>query len=249
MDKKVIVVTGGAQGIGREITGLFLSNSWYSAVWEIDSIAATELDNLLNNIDYFPVICDVANENQVKEAVNITIEKFGRIDLLVNNAAIQCNKPFSQLSFDQWQRVINVNLSGTFLCSKYCEEALRISKGRIVNICSTRAFQSGKNTEAYSASKGGVFSLTHAMAVSFGPDIMVNSISPGWIDQSTLQKRSHAKQGVFSDEDHTQHPAGRIGQASDIARMVWFLAQPENDFITGQNFVIDGGMTKKMIYV
>lgn len=116
-------------------------------------------------------------------------------------------------------------------------------------MASTRAFQSEANTEAYSASKGGIVALTHALAASLGPDVKVNSISPGWIDVSAAKKKALAQQYEFRPEDHTQHPAGRVGKAQDIANMMLFLLKPENDFITGQNFVVDGGMTTKMIYV
>jgi NAD(P)-dependent dehydrogenase (short-subunit alcohol dehydrogenase family) len=178
-----------------------------------------------------------------------TLKKFGRIDLLVNNAAIHANKPISQLEISEFRRVIDVNLTGSFICAKTCEEELRKTKGSIINICSTRAFQSEANTEAYSASKGGIFALTHSLAVSLGPEIRVNCISPGWIDVSAVRKSQTAKQEPLSEADHKQHPAGRVGVAEDIARMVLFLANEENSFITAQNFIVDGGMTRKMIYV
>jgi len=249
MHNMVIVVTGGAHGIGRKIAKHFLTEKWKSVIWDIDSKAGVEFANELNHPDFLNVECNVAIEDEVKEAVRLTIERFGRIDVLVNNAAIMSNKPLSALSLVDWQKVIDVNLTGPFLCAKYCETELRRNRGSIINICSTRAFQSEVNTEAYSASKGGVFALTHALAVSLGPEVRVNSISPGWIDQLEEQKSGVEKREFFSEEDHKQHPAGRIGKADDIARLVWFLSQPENSFITAQNFVIDGGMTRKMIYL
>lgn len=115
-------------------------------------------------------------------------------------------------------------------------------------MASTRAFQSEPNTEAYSASKGGIVALTHALAVSVAPNVRVNSISPGWIDVSAVRKKSSAHQINLSKEDHEQHPAGRVGNALDIARTILFLLDQRNNFITAQNFVVDGGMTKKMIY-
>ncbi|NEW83687.1 MAG: SDR family oxidoreductase [Mariniphaga sp.] len=249
MNNLVIVVTGGAQGIGRKIATHFLTEKWKSVIWEIDRKAGDELANDLNHPDFLNLECNVAIEDEVKTAVRLTLERFGKIDVLVNNAAIMSNKPLSALSLADWQKVIDVNLTGPFLCTKYCEAELRRNKGSIINICSTRAFQSEINTEAYSASKGGVFALTHALAVSMGPEVRVNSISPGWIDQSEEQKSSSAKKEFFSEEDHKQHPAGRVGKTDDIARLAWFLSQPENSFITAQNFVIDGGMTRKMIYL
>ena len=110
-------------------------------------------------------------------------------------------------------------------------------------------FQSEANTEAYSASKGGILALTHALAVSLGPDVCVNAISPGWIDVSAYKKSSIAIKEELTEADHFQHPAGRVGTPGDIARMIEFLTDEQNNFITGQNFIIDGGMTRKMIYV
>lgn len=162
---------------------------------------------------------------------------------------IAANKPIRELELDEWNRVLAVNLTGPFLCSKYAAEELKKVRGVIINMCSTRAIQSEPNTEAYSATKGGLLSMTHALAMSLGPEIRVNAISPGWIDVSAIRKKSAANQYPLSEADHRQHPAGRVGNAQDIANMVYFLLQAENDFITGQNFVIDGGMTKKMIYV
>lgn len=249
MNNKVIVVTGGGQGIGKEIVMHFLKEKWKSVIWESNKIIGEELIRDLNHSDFFNVHCDVSDEKEVKNAVSLTLERFGRIDVLVNNAAIMRNKTLANLSLKEWKRVIDVNLTGPFLCAKYCETELKRNNGSIINICSTRAFQSECNTEAYSASKGGVFALTHSLAVSLGPEVRINSISPGWIDQSSERKPDKEKQEMFSEADHLQHPAGRIGKPDDIAKMVWFLSQPENSFITAQNFIVDGGMTRKMIYL
>ncbi|GET26784.1 SDR family oxidoreductase [Prolixibacter sp. NT017] len=249
MKQKVVVVTGGAQGIGRGIAEKFLKEGWKVVIWEVDGEAGREMKEQLNSTDFKYLLCNVSHEAAVRAAVQKTISLFGRIDVLVNNAAVAINKPISQLSLEEWQHVLDVNLNGPFLCSKYCAAELGKNKGAIINLCSTRAFQSEPNTEAYSASKGGVYALTHSLAMSLGPDVKVNSISPGWIDVSEVKKKSVANQEKLTKEDHLQHPAGRVGKVEDIANMAYFLAQPENSFITGQNFVVDGGMTRKMIYV
>jgi NAD(P)-dependent dehydrogenase (short-subunit alcohol dehydrogenase family) len=116
-------------------------------------------------------------------------------------------------------------------------------------IASTRALQSEPNGEAYAASKGGVVSLTHALAVSLGSDVRVNAISPGWIEVRDRQQKSRREEPVPSEADRMQHPAGRVGVPEDIASLVGYLLSPDAGFVTGQNFVVDGGMTKKMIYV
>ncbi|WP_425456427.1 SDR family NAD(P)-dependent oxidoreductase [Cohnella pontilimi] len=171
-------------------------------------------------------------------------ELFGGIDILINNAGYGVTKSPLDLTVEEWDGVLDSNLRGTFLCSR---EAARRWKNRekhgsIVNIASTRALQSEANTEAYAASKGGIVSLTHAMAVSFGEfGVRVNAISPGWIEFGDYTK--------LRPEDHRQHPAGRVGTPEDIVRACFYLTDPANDFVTGINLVVDGGMTRKMIYV
>jgi NAD(P)-dependent dehydrogenase (short-subunit alcohol dehydrogenase family) len=144
--------------------------------------------------------------------------------------------------------MIRANLTGSFLMAKHAVPHLRAGRGAIVNIASTRALQSEPDTEAYSASKGGLVALTHALAVSLGPDIRVNCVSPGWIDTSGWKKRSRRGQEALRPEDHAQHPAGRVGTPEDVAAMVLYLVSDAAGFVTGQNFVVDGGMTRKMIY-
>ena len=246
---KNIIVTGGAQGIGKIITQHLLKESFCVSVFEIDTEAIEEFreEETSEKLAFFS--CDVSKENEVEKSMKSSAEKFGHIDGLVNNAAILNNKPVTELTLEEWKRVIDVNLTGTFLCAKHAVSYLKTANGSIINLCSTRAFQSEPDTEAYSASKGGIYALTHALAMSLGPEIRVNCISPGWIDVSGIRKKSEAKPYQITEADKKQHPAGRVGNGSDIARMVLFLLNHENSFITGQNFVVDGGMTKKMIYV
>ncbi|HDR51514.1 MAG TPA: SDR family oxidoreductase [Mariniphaga anaerophila] len=247
MSKNIIVT--GAQGIGKIVTQNLLQEGFSVSVFEINTEAIAELreEEPSEKLAFFP--CDVSKENEVGKAIKRSVATFDRIDGLVNNAAIAKNKPVTELTLEEWQRVIDVNLTGPFLCAKHAVPHLKTTNGSIINLCSTRAFQSEPNTEAYSASKGGVFALTHALAMSLGPEIRVNCISPGWIDVSGIRKKSEANPYQITDADKSQHPAGRVGNGADIARMVLFLLNPENSFITGQNFVVDGGMTKKMIYV
>ena len=246
---KNIIVTGGAQGIGKVISQQLLEKGFCVSVFEIDEEAIEDFKPATGseNIAFFTT--DVSNEESVRKSIAASFEKFGYISGLINNAAIQIDKPLTELTLEEWNRVIGTNLTGAFLCSKHAAPFLKDSKGSIINISSTRAFQSEANTEAYSASKGGIIALTHALAMSLGPEIKVNCISPGWIDVSGIKKKSKSNQIELSEADHLQHPAGRVGKPEDIANMVLFLLNPENDFITGQNFFVDGGMTKKMIYV
>lgn len=246
--KKHILITGGAQGIGKVLSLFFLEKGWQVSVFELDEEAIAELEAEVSSESLFVVRVDVANEEDVCRGLAHASARFGRLDALVNNAMVSANKPIAELTIAEWNRVLAVNLTGPFLCVKHAAELLRQARGSIINICSTRALQSEPNTEAYSATKGGLLAMTHALAMSLGPEVRVNAVSPGWIDVSAIRKKSEARQYSLSERDHAQHPAGRVGKADDIARMVWFLVQPENDFITAQNFVVDGGMTKKMIY-
>jgi hypothetical protein len=144
------------------------------------------------------------------------------------------------LSLADWQRVLATNLTSAFLLVRATEDLLRASRGAVVTIASTRARMSEPDTESYSASKGGLVALTHALAVSLGPEVRVNCVSPGWID---------TRGEALRPEDHAQHPAGRVGRPEDVAALVAWLVGPESGFVTGAEFVIDGGMTRKMIYV
>lgn len=247
--KKTVIVTGGAQGIGKVTAKRFLEAGFCVSVFESDKEALDETEKKFNNQDIYFNYCDISDEKQVQSSINKTIEKFGRLDVLINNAAIGINKSIASLSFSEWNRVIGTNLTGAFLCAKFAAPYLKTNKGCIINIASTRAFMSEPHTEAYSASKGGIIALTHALAISLAPAIRVNCISPGWIEVSDEKKSSKKHIPELTEDDHLQHPSGRVGVADDIVKMQLFLADPSNGFITGQNFIIDGGMTKKMIYV
>lgn len=246
---KHVIITGGAQGIGL-ITALALREVGYHvSIFDIDGEALEEIRHRFDKKKTAFLLTDVSNEVSVRSSIRAAVKKFGPVYGLVNNAVYETFKPMSELTLSEWNRAIGTNLTGTFICSKWCASHLTESKGSIVNICSTRAFQSEPHTESYSASKGGIYALTHAMAMSLAPHVRVNSISPGWIDVSAYKKKTASEKVVLSEADHTQHPAGRVGNGFDIAQMVMFLLDPANGFITGQDFVIDGGMSSKMIYV
>ena len=246
---RVAVVTGGAQGIGRATVAALIGSGYSVVALDTDGEALDELIVETDSDLLAAIQGDCAEENTIAELVEIATERFGGLSVAVHNAGISINKPVEGLSFAEWRRVIDVNLSGAFLLARAAAPWLRPSRGSIVNIASTRALMSEPNTEAYSASKGGIVALTHALAVSLGPEIRVNCISPGWIETAPLQKQSRRAPVEHSDADRAQHPVGRVGTPEDIARSVLFLVDPANGFVTGQNFVIDGGMTRKMIYV
>jgi NAD(P)-dependent dehydrogenase (short-subunit alcohol dehydrogenase family) len=193
----------------------------------------------------------VSQEASVRNAVAAALAAFGRLDGLVNNAGVANphTGPVDTLELAAWDRVIATNLTGVLACCKHAVPALRAQRGSIVNIASTRALQSEPGSEAYAAAKGGVVALTHALSLSLGPDIRVNCISPGWIDVRAWQKSAKRSSEPLREEDHAQHPVGRVGKPQDVAALTTFLLGDQAGFITGQNYVIDGGMTRKMIYV
>lgn len=196
-------------------------------------------------------VVDVSREADVQATIDTIRLEHNRLDLVVNNAGIAgpFNGPIEQLALADWQRVIDVNLTGFFLVAKHTVPLLRSGgpNAAIVNMASSRAYQSEPETEAYAASKGGIEALTHALAMSLGPAIRVNAVAPGWIDVRGEQAGAD-EPAPLRAVDHDQHPAGRVGRGEDIAGVVAFLASADAAFITGQTLIADGGMTRKMIY-
>jgi NAD(P)-dependent dehydrogenase (short-subunit alcohol dehydrogenase family) len=238
--RKVALVTGAANGIGRAIALHLLDTGWCVAALDLPK---TRLAPPFRGWarSSMTIEADVTDETAMRDAVRAAIERFGRLDAVVSNAGIMIRRPIRRLSLEDWQHVIDTNLTATFLLAKAAARALRTTKGSIVTIASTRALMAEPNIESHAASKGGLVALSHALAISLGPDVRVNCVSPGWIATSDTRLKR---------KDHTQHPAGRVGRPQDVAEMVAFLLDGEKSgFVTGANVVVDGGMTRKMIYV
>jgi NAD(P)-dependent dehydrogenase (short-subunit alcohol dehydrogenase family) len=238
-EKPVAIVTGGAAGIGRAIATALVGRGYAvelfdknAGVWDTAASLAADGAVTAQHVD-------VGDETQAAAAFSEFENRHGRLDALVNNAGINIRKRVSQLTLAEWNRVIGTNLTAAFLTARAAAPLLRASRGAIVNIASTRAVMSEPDTEAYAASKGGLVALTHALAVSLGPEVRVNCISPGWI---------HTHGEKLTAEDHAQHPAGRVGTPEDVSALALFLLGKDSGFVTGANFVVDGGMTRKMIY-
>ena len=249
---KSAIITGGAQGIGK-CTALFLLREGMKVVIaDVDEEAGVECAAeyaAIGRIEFVPT--DVGDEASAETCVRRAVEVFGGLDALVNNAGFGIERKVEELALEEWNKVIGANLTGCFLMVKHAIPHLRKRKGAIVNIASIKGLQavvSEADSESYCAAKGGMIALTHALAISQGPSVRVNCISPGWIVTSAWQKKRLAEPRELSAEDHSQHPVGRVGWPEDIAGMVRYLLSDEAGFITGQNFIIDGGMTKRMIY-
>jgi hypothetical protein len=232
MSNRVALVTGGAHGIGAGIAARLSQDGWRVVVADRDPAGSAPSGGR-----YWAG--DVGDEASVMALVQSIETTEQRLDALVCNAGFMIRKPIADLSLAEWTSVLATNLTSTFLLVRAAEALLRAAKGAVITIASSRARMSEPDTESYSASKGGLVALTHALAISLGPDVRVNCISPGWIATKGPEPTA---------EEHAFHPAGRVGKPDDIAALAAFLAGPESGFITGAEFVVDGGVTRKMIY-
>ncbi|WP_273850240.1 SDR family NAD(P)-dependent oxidoreductase [Guptibacillus spartinae] len=239
---KVAVVTGAGHGIGRGVAIAYSKQGYMVILADVNEEGCKETKSLMEKNAADIILTDVSDPESITNLFYKIEEKYGRIDVLINNAGLSEFKQMDELSVDEWDKVINTNLRSVFLGSRAAARVMRKHNGgSIVNIASTRATMSEPNSEAYAATKGGIVALSHALAISLADDhITVNSISPGWIEVENYHS--------LREVDHEQHPSKRVGKPSDIGRACLFLTNEENDFVTGENLVVDGGMTRKMIY-
>lgn len=241
---KVVLVTGGANGIGKAISQAFLTAGATVLVADIDEQSGERLVQAWQHQPGKAVFykIDLTEVAAIRTMYQYIVNQYGKVDVLIHNAGKGIFKPLVDLTLAEWDEVIHLNLRAAFVTAQeFAKYHKQGQYGRIITIASTRYLMSEPHSEAYAASKGGIVSLTHALALSLGAKgVTVNAISPGWIANHHYEQLTAA--------DHEQHPAKRVGKPEDIARVCLFLADEKNDFITGQNIVIDGGMTKKMIY-
>ena len=221
---KVVIVTGGAQGIGKCIAEEFRKQG-----------ALVEVIDKQEGQNHF--VGDLSNRYAIEEFTKLVIEKYGKVDFIVNNA-LPLMKGIDECSYEEFEYALKVGVTAPFYMVKLLKDHLA-EGASIVNISSSRDRMSQPQTESYTAAKGGIAALTHALAVSLAGKARVNSISPGWIDTNYK---------VYEGPDAYQQPAGRVGNPLDIANMVLFLCSEKAGFITGENICIDGGMTRQMIY-
>ena len=220
---KVAVITGGAHGIGKAIAEAFRAEG-----------AAVEIIDIAPGEHY---VGDIGKKETLESFAQAVLDRHGRIDFLINNA-LPLMKGISDCTYEEFQYALSVGVTAPFYLSKLFAQHFAPG-GVIINISSSRDRMSQPQTESYTAAKGGIAALTHALAVSLAGRVRVNSISPGWIDTAYR---------TYEGPDATQQPAGRVGHPMDIAHMVLFLCSDKAGFITGENICIDGGMTRQMIY-
>ena len=233
---KIVIITGANGGIGKVLVEGYAKKGF--------KVIAVDINNYNfnnDNIDFYEV--DLKCETQINDFFIKIKSKYKKVHILINNASIaHFNKSIFEIKNQEFNDIIDVNIRASFI---FCKEFVKLNQGedygRIINISSTRFNQNEANWEAYGTSKGGIISLTNSLCVSLSnTPITVNAISPGWIENNDYDN--------LTDLDQSQHPSGRVGNPKDILNTSLFLTDIENDFINGANIIVDGGMTKRMIY-
>lgn len=243
MERKIALVTGSSRGIGKAIVTDFAEKGYNVIInyRKEDNEAKSLKDELEHNynIEALTIKADVSNENEVKNMVEQIINKFGKIDVLVNNAGIAIDKEFEDRTVEDWQITLNTNLIAPFLVSKYIgNEMLKNKKGKIINISSTNGINSFFPTSIdYDASKAALINLTHNLAIQFAPDINVNCVAPGWVN--TDMNKELPKELI--EEETNKIYKRRFAEPSEIAKIVTFLASDDADFINDEVIKVDGG--------
>lgn len=241
---RVVLVTGAASGIGRGVAEAYARSRARVILADQNTKDGEQAVRELQvaGWDASFMQTDVSRPEEIVGLMKTVRKQYGRLDVLINNAGISRWKSPYELTVEEWDEILNSNLRGVFLCAREAAKVMRENGGgSIVNIASTRAFMSEPDSEAYAAAKGGIVALTHALAISFAPDgIQVNAISPGWIETGDYT--------ALRRQDHEQHPSGRVGRPDDVARACLYITDEDNRFLNGENIILDGGMTRKMIY-
>ena len=244
LKEKICIVTGGARGIGREICKYFLMEGAKVYIFDmnkteaLNTLAQFEKQFGKDRVDFYNV--DVTSDQSVENAIEEIIKKIGRIDILVNNAGITSDNLVIRMDINEWKKVIDINLTGTFLCSKYVSRyMLKQKSGRIINMSSVIGIKGNAGQSNYSASKAGVIGLTKSMAREFASrNINVNAIAPGYIE-TEMTKKIDEKQ---KEKIITMIPSGKLGTVEDVAKTAVFLASDDSSYITGAVINLDGGM-------
>lgn len=242
---KVCIVTGGANGIGRCITAAFLQDGARVAVIDTDETSVQKLTQKYSS-NFLFMQGDIACKETLELFCDKVLAAFGNVDFLINNACINNRGLLSGCTYEEFNEVLRIGVTAPYYLTSLLKD--HFARGAaIVNISSTRADMSQPDTESYTAAKGGISALTHALCISLARKVRVNSISPGWIDTGAYQHEDNYIP-QYTSEDKDQHPSGCVGNPSDIAKMVLYLCSDAAEFINGENITVDGGMSKQMIY-
>lgn len=246
LENSVALITGGASGIGRAISERFIREGARVGVLDINFEAGAECQQSLQDIGKYPPLfipCDLGNRLEIEESVESALGHFGRIDILVNNAAEFLDDEFLKVNLEKWERTIAVNLTATFVCSQLAARSMVAIKmpGNIVNIASVNSFAAERHATPYATAKGGLLALTRAMAVDLAPySIRVNAIAPGPIQTARSAP-------IFAAEEYHAAikygvPLSRAGRPDEVASVACFLASEESSYMTGSTIVVDGGL-------
>jgi NAD(P)-dependent dehydrogenase (short-subunit alcohol dehydrogenase family) len=246
---RVAFVTGGAQGIGRAIVERFLEEGALVALVDVDQVAAAETVVALGSTDRLvSLTCDVTSEHGVRDAVEATIERFGGLDILINNAGINAYGEATTMTEGEWDRLFDVDLKASWLCAKHALPALETSgRGSIVNIASIHALMTIKGFFPYAAAKSAVLGLTRSLALDYGTsNVRANAVCPGYVRTRLVQEWLDLQDdpGVEA-RVIAQQPLGRIGEPAEVASLVAFLASDESSYMTGAVISIDGGLSAR----
>jgi NAD(P)-dependent dehydrogenase (short-subunit alcohol dehydrogenase family) len=248
LNNKVAIVTGGSKGIGSGIAHVFAQRGAKVVVVARNKKTGMQTVEEILNLggDAIFVPCDISSEAEVQAMVQATLDAYGQIDVLVNNAGVGIYKSVVEATSDDWDRCLNIDLKGVFLCSKYVIPHMQtIGKGAIVNISSVHSQATANGTGPYAAAKGGTTALTRSMAIDYAPTIRVNTISPGWVMTPLIEQLFNtyddpkAQQKLIEDRQVMK----RIGTPEDIGNAAAFLVSDEASFITGTELFVDGGLT------
>jgi NAD(P)-dependent dehydrogenase (short-subunit alcohol dehydrogenase family) len=245
LQEQVAIVTGGAKGVGAGIVAAFVAEGAAVVIADRDAEAAARLIEQLGNAVSF-TSTDVSSGEAVQNLIDVTVERFGRLDIVVNNAGYHISKPVEHTTEEEWDYLIDTNLKSTFLCCKYAIPHLRQTKGRIINISSMVGLVGQRDAGAYAASKGGQIAMTKNMALDLAADgVRVNAICPGWVATPLVEdwfgqqpEPEAARQYIYG-----VHPLGRIAGIDELGRAAVFLASEDSSFVTGTALEVDGGVT------
>jgi 3-oxoacyl-[acyl-carrier protein] reductase len=247
LDNKIVLITGASRGIGAAIATLFTQEGAkiilnYNKSEKNALLLVDKIEQKKGTI--FPIKADISKVNEVKSMVQTTIEEFGRIDILINNAGITYRASFLDSTEDMWDEIMDVNLKGTYLCSKEVAPLmLNQGKGKIINIASVcgLAERISLGNTSYVVSKAGMIGLTRSLAINLGPHITVNAICPGWIETDMTATLSPEKK----DKHINEAPLKRVGSPEEVAYTALFLASDESNFITGEIITVSGGIAMR----